>query len=138
MSPSSIFFKVLITKWNIKVNREIFLTEAKPVLISPRSPRKGSDCNPVERSVLAIACWEPCKVNNPISIANFRELPNDVSEIKLRIALCCHSLFAPLFWGNLYEILHSFESLIGTNSSRVLFSPPVGHNPCIHMQCFNL
>lgn len=58
--------------------REISLTEAKPVLISPRSPRDAIDCSWLDISEPASACWEPWRLKNPQRVQNFNWFWNGI------------------------------------------------------------
>lgn len=89
----------------LEVYREIFLTEAKPVLISPRSPRKGSDCSPLAMSELAIAGSEPCRARNPKRVENFSKLLNDALE-EVKLSVRKHFLSKVLFLINSFVTLH--------------------------------
>lgn len=63
----------------VQVNRENFLTEAKPVLKSPASPKNGSDCRLLAPSGPASACWAVRKVKNPQDSRIFVKLSDGAS-----------------------------------------------------------
>lgn len=97
------FVKFEWTQNACKQKRQVILTEAKPVLISPRSPKNAIGCCATPMSPLAMASLDPWQRSNPARKAIPSMFPNWGCTV------------GSLYWGRNMFRLVSLTSLLSSS-----------------------